>query len=515
MGAEIPGIVRLKCSVQNYDWGKLGDESSVARLYAKNSGEEVCGAEPYAELWIGTHDSGLSYVVAAAEGVRDGGVEENDTYDRKKGDVVSLKDWIVRNPSVVGDKVLQKWGPTLPFLLKAHPDKDLARILHKQQPEVYKDGNHKPEMALALTEFEALCGFVVLEVNGLSGWPVLHLTYALMMSSLILSYKVSLRILIINFMRSVPFWNRSTISYVIHILIIFVALDDNSIYELEKEMQLFWHEELKNVVRSVPEMTEVVGNSCGVQVLNTSEDDGEKIMKEVLQSLFTDLMSASKTVISEIIPKLISRLNKKGKEMKLTDKEELVLRLEKQYPGDIGVIAAFLFNYVKLQPGEALYLAANEPHAYIQGECVECMATSDNVVRAGLTPKKRDVQTLCSMLTYKQSFPEILPGVASNPYTVKYSPPFDEFEVDCYNIPEEVSIVIPAVGGPCVYLVVAGEGIMHAPSSKEVIGEGDVLFAPANTEITLETHSGSIVYRAGVNSRALEESEEFASKLMH
>ncbi|XP_042026872.1 mannose-6-phosphate isomerase 1-like isoform X1 [Salvia splendens] len=444
MGAEIPGIVRLKCSVQKYDWGKLGDESAVARLYAKNSREEVIGAEPYAELWIGTHDSGPSYVVAAAEGVRDGGVEGEDTYDRKKGDVVSLKDWIERNPSVVGDKVLQKWGPTLPFLLKvlsvekalsiqAHPDKDLARILHKQQPEVYKDGNHKPEMALALTKFEALCGFVGLE-------------------------------------------------------------------------------ELKNVVRFVPEMTEVVGNSCGIQVLNTSEDDGEKIMKEVLQSLFTDLMSASKTVISEIIPKLISRLNKKGQEMKLTDKEELVLRLEKQYPGDIGVIAAFLFNYVKLQPGEALYLAANEPHAYIQGECVECMATSDNVVRAGLTPKKRDVQTLCSMLTYKQSFPEILPGVAANPYTVKYSPPFEEFEVDCYNIPEEVSIVIPAVGGPCVYLVVAGEGTMHAASSKEVIGEGDVLFAPANTEITLETHLGSIVYRAGVNSRALE---EFAAKLMH
>lgn len=86
----------------------------------------------------------------------------------------------------------------------------------------------------------------------------------------------------------------------------------------------------------------------------------------------------------------------------LTEKEELVLRLEKQYPGDVGVIASFLFNYVKLNPGEALYLGANEPHAYLHGECVECMATSDNVVRAGLTPKKLDVQTLCSMLTYKQ-----------------------------------------------------------------------------------------------------------------
>lgn len=85
----------------------------------------------------------------------------------------------------------------------------------------------------------------------------------------------------------------------------------------------------------------------------------------------------------------------------LTEKEQLVLRLEKQYPGDIGVLSAFFFNYVKLKPGEALYLGANEPHAYISGECVECMASSDNVIRAGLTPKDRDIQVLCSMLTYK------------------------------------------------------------------------------------------------------------------
>jgi len=86
----------------------------------------------------------------------------------------------------------------------------------------------------------------------------------------------------------------------------------------------------------------------------------------------------------------------------LTGKEQLVLQLEKQYPADIGVISAFFLNYVKLNPGEALYLGANEPHAYLHGECIECMATSDNVVRAGLTPKHLDIQTLCSMLTYKQ-----------------------------------------------------------------------------------------------------------------
>jgi mannose-6-phosphate isomerase class I len=86
----------------------------------------------------------------------------------------------------------------------------------------------------------------------------------------------------------------------------------------------------------------------------------------------------------------------------LTDKEQLLLSLERQYQDDVGVLAALFFNYVKLSPGEALYIGANEPHAYLSGECIECMATSDNVVRAGLTPKYRDVQTLCSMLTYKQ-----------------------------------------------------------------------------------------------------------------
>ncbi|KAG5003786.1 hypothetical protein JHK86_027925 [Glycine max] len=82
----------------------------------------------------------------------------------------------------------------------------------------------------------------------------------------------------------------------------------------------------------------------------------------------------------------------------------MVLWLEKQCPSDVGVIVAFFVNHVKVAPDEALFLGANEPHAYICGECIECMATSDNVVRAGLTPKHRDVQSLCSMLTYKQDY---------------------------------------------------------------------------------------------------------------
>jgi mannose-6-phosphate isomerase len=87
------------------------------------------------------------------------------------------------------------------------------------------------------------------------------------------------------------------------------------------------------------------------------------------------------------------------------------MRLAKEYPGDVGVLSAFFFNYVELVPGQAIYLDANEPHAYLSGECLECMATSDNVVRAGLTPKYIDTNTLCQMLTYKQvgqTFPSFI-----------------------------------------------------------------------------------------------------------
>ncbi|KAF5748013.1 mannose-6-phosphate isomerase 1 [Tripterygium wilfordii] len=409
-------VQRLRCSVQNYDWGKIGEDSQVARLYAWNSGSEIDPDKPYAELWMGTHESGSSYLVP-----RHG-----------DGEIVSLKSWISKNPNVLGERVLDKWGSDLPFLFKvlsveealsiqAHPDKESAKTLHKLLPNVYKDGNHKPEMALAITEFEALCGFISLE-------------------------------------------------------------------------------ELKVVLHNVPEIVKLVGNADANQLLHMNKQDGEKV-KNVLRSAFTQLMSADKEMTTKAISKMKIRLHRESQLRQLTDKEQLVLKLEKQYPADIGVISAFFFNYVKLNPGEALYLGANELHAYISGECIECMATSDNVVRAGLTPKHRDIQTLCSMLTYKQGFPEILQGFPLSPYITRYLPPFDEFEVDRCVLHMGASTVFPAIPGPSIFLVVGGEGTMKGVVSKEVVCEGDVLFVPANVEITLTAAAELHLYRAGVNSR--------------
>ncbi|XP_042513765.1 mannose-6-phosphate isomerase 1-like [Macadamia integrifolia] len=426
--------VRLRCSVQYSDWGKIGKDSKVARLFSLNSGLEIEPSRHSAELWMGTHESGPSYVVE--NGQIGGGSSGFDSASLK-----TLKSWISENPSVLGSKVVEKWGTDLPFLFKvlsvakalsiqAHPDKELASALHKAKPKLYRDDNHKPEMALALTEFEALCGFVSIE-------------------------------------------------------------------------------ELKDLLHDVPEIIDLVGNAEANEVLLINEQYDENRVKAILQSIFTQLMTASENAITEAVSKMKQRLNMDTKVRCLTDKEQLVLRLEKQYPADIGVMSALFLNYVKLNPGEALYLGANEPHAYISGECIECMATSDNVVRAGLTPKYRDVQILCSMLTYKQGFPEILQGVLLNPYTKRYLPPFDEFEVDHCILPQGTSAILPVVQGPSIFLVTAGDGTMQTRTglSGEMISEGSVLFVPSNTEITVTTREGMQLFRAGVNSKFLSENE--------
>lgn len=96
-------VQRLKCCVQNYDWGRIGTQSGVGRLFSRNSGVEIDQDKPYAELWMGTHVSAPSFLVDLLE---------ND------GKFVTLEKWIQQNPNVLGDKVVQNWGTRLPFLFK-------------------------------------------------------------------------------------------------------------------------------------------------------------------------------------------------------------------------------------------------------------------------------------------------------------------------------------------------------------------------------------------------------------
>lgn len=87
-------------------------------------------------------------------------------------------------------------------------------------------------------------------------------------------------------------------------------------------------------------------------------------------------------------------------ELASSRESQIFQRLQIDFPNDVGSLSLFFLNILELQPGQAIFLPAQEPHAYLDGDCVECMACSDNVIRAGLTPKFKDVDRLLKMLNY-------------------------------------------------------------------------------------------------------------------
>ncbi|KAI7163144.1 mannose-6-phosphate isomerase [Hortaea werneckii] len=154
-------IYELKCSCNQYPWGRQGSNSLSARLCAKQPGWDGKGPKdqdfkikedtPYAEMWMGTYPVLPVYTATTGE---------------------DLQDVVDRNPKeLLGESLIQKFGHSkIPFLpkvlsiakalpLQVHPNKGLASQLHEKKPDQFTDPNHKPEIALALGDFEAFCGF--------------------------------------------------------------------------------------------------------------------------------------------------------------------------------------------------------------------------------------------------------------------------------------------------------------------------------------------------------------------
>ena len=134
------------------------------------------------------------------------------------------------------------------------------------------------------------------------------------------------------------------------------------------------------------------------------------------------------------------------------------------------------------------------------------MATSDNVVRAGLTPKLRDVPTLVSMLTYTTAAPDAqlmsptkFRGLA---HTLLYDPPIEEFSVLATQLEAGQAETHPAIEGPSILIVTDGSGALAYGGEEDgALKAGSVWFVAAGQEVTFKAEGeGLVVYRAFVEA---------------
>lgn len=306
-------IFRLENPVRNYAWGSYEGFSTYAGIPQDKD-------KPSAEYWMGAHPDSPSFVVLP---------------DGRK---ISLLSHIEAEPCAsLGERLLER-SASLPFLFKVlsasmplslqvHPGKKAAEegfareekagIPRNAPDRCYKDSNHKPELAVGLSPFSAICGFrSAAETASLLG-PELSELFSFSAKAPEASFR--------NLISRLPGMR-------------------------DKERQ---HLEQLAMARAGE--------------LATGDDPGAIIAAETIRYCY------------------------------------------RHYPHDPGALAPLFLQVHRLQPGDGLYIPAGVMHAYLEGTILEVMATSDNVIRGGLTPKHIDIRELLHIIDFAAS-PRIIRG---------------------------------------------------------------------------------------------------------
>ncbi|RMZ90928.1 hypothetical protein DV736_g1828, partial [Chaetothyriales sp. CBS 134916] len=378
MVLQVP-LIRLQC-------GKIGSTSAAAKYAAATPSDSfsIQQDKPYAELWMGTHPSLPSKDVTTGR---------------------TLLDLVADNPGLMGHDITAKYKAKLPFLFKvlsinkalsiqAHPNKKLAEKLHAQDPKNYPDDNHKPEMTIAITPFEGLCGF-----------------------------------------RPLP--------QIVHFL------------------------------NTIPPLRDLVGEEAAKNLESVASSTSPAETKPALKAAFSHLMKTDKSVVAAKAAELVTLASE---------------------------------HKINAGPGQAMYLKADDIHAYISGDIIECMASSDNVIRAGFTPKFQDVNTLVDILTYDHNPPEQqllhateypfaklnAAAYSSASSALLYDPPIEEFAVVRTALRRAgAKVTFEPLAGPSIVLATSGSGTISVGPKQEQIKEGWVYFVGATAELVLENDGGS------------------------
>ena len=409
MARHKAAIFKLKGVVRSYDWGG-------AEFLSKLLSHPNPKGKRMAEYWLGAHDTDSSIVFTP-------------------GGEVKLNDFISGDAQgILGKTIARKYG-RLPFLLKildvtnmlsiqVHPAKHEAEIEfareNKQKIPLnaphrnYKDDNHKPELAVALTDFWVLHGFK----------PVEKLTTTL-----------------------------ESISELRGLLKIFSTTGYDQLYKTVMEMP---QESVNQLLQ--PLLKRIIPLYSSGQL---SKDD-ENFWAARAALLFGELGKTG-------APRSIDR----------------------------GIFSIYFFNLVRLRKGEGLFQDAGVPHAYLEGQNVEIMANSDNVLRGGLTNKYIDVRELMKHIKFDETNPNIIQPQRINDCEQVYRTGAPDFKLSRFIMKKDAACAFESSSGEIVF-VFKGNVSISSDDDQLSLGRGEAAFITSHRSVSLECLASAELYRASV-----------------
>lgn len=407
---------RLQGRVRDYAWGS---PDVIPALFGYPPAQSSI-----AEVWLGAHPHDPARIDC---GPQDPLFDLSQLYahvPNGQDPLPTLEQFIASDPAGnLGADVADRMGAQLPYLLKiiapneplslqVHPSveqakkgfeaEDAAGIARNAPERNYRDPNHKPELAFALTKFDALAGFRAPRriADVLRG---LHTDLTDNLREIVLHQGV-----------------REAFRCVV-----------------------------EESTRPTPEQIAEVARACSSRIAITSPS-----------------RRADATVGL------------------LFDK----------FPEDPGVVASLLLNPVTLRPGEALFIPSGTVHAYLHGTAVEIMAASDNVLRAGLTPKHVDVPELLRIVRPEAAPPvRIAPEKISKEVSVLYAP-VDDFELTIVSLHDAGLWVDGSdVWGPRTVVCLEGAAQLEVEGERLTLNAGQAAFVPASDGAVRMRGFGSLV----------------------
>jgi mannose-6-phosphate isomerase len=387
---------QLQNAVRHYPWGS---HTVIPELIGTPSPAD----RPHAELWMGAHPDEPSV----------------------RSDGVPLDKAIATEPELMlGPEVLERFGVRLPFLMKvlaaekpvslqAHPTteqaeagfaaEEAAGVLRDDPTRTFRDPFHKPEMLVALTTVEALCGFRPVEES-------LH------------------------------------------------CLAKLQVPELKPPIAALARGGLRSAIP---------------QLLALPPDQREVLVSEVAR--------AASGFVAAHDPEFINTYR-------------WAAALAETYPGDPGVVISLLCNHLRLAPGEAVFLPAGNLHAYLCGAGVEVMASSDNVLRGGLTGKHVDLAALIEVLDFTDGRVPVLRPVLG-PGGLRYPVPVEEFDLTHCQLGDRMGTL--TTRGPQLVLCTEGTAVLATADDELTLTQGGSAFLPAGTPVS--ARGPAVLYRVTTN----------------
>lgn len=195
---------------------------------------------------------------------------------------------------------------------------------------------------------------------------------------------------------------------------------------------------------------------------------------ERLSQLFASLLNMQGEEKSRALAVLKAALNSQQGEPWQT-----IRVISEYYPDDSGLFSPLLLNVVKLNPGEAMFLFAETPHAYLQGVALEVMANSDNVLRAGLTPKYIDIPELVANVKFEpMPARELLTTPVKSGAELDFPIPVDDFAFSLHDLSlQETSIDQHSAA---ILFCVEGEAVLRKDEQRLILKPGESAFIGAD-----------------------------------